>query len=143
MDSTAGGDAPEHQSARHRRPPAPPTPDSSVGSTGDEPDPTSVIEIGVDVRPEAGGTWSVVLTPAIGALRTKHRTGLGSLADVAAEVARMLGTLDYGGFPVATTWTLDGDPAAWTAWAAHDPLPSLDTEGHRNSWPAVEAEAGR
>jgi hypothetical protein len=69
-----------------------------------------VIEIGVDVCPEAGGTWSVVLTPAIGVLRTKHRTGLGSLAAGATEVARMLEALDYGGFPVATTWTLDGDP---------------------------------
>ena len=56
----------------------------------------------------------------------------------------MLEALDYGGFPVATTWTLNDDPAASAARAAHDPLPSPDPAGaHRNSWPAAEAEAGR
>ena len=93
------------------------------GPTAEEPEPSVVIEIEVDVRAGAAGSWSVVLTPAIGALRPKHRTGLESLAAVHAEVRRMLEALTYGRFPVATTWTLEGDPGAWLARATHDRPP--------------------
>ena len=79
-----------------------------------------VIDMVVDVRPEADGTWAVVLTPAITALRTKHRGGLASLPTVQAEVRGMLEALVYGGFSVTTTWTLDGAPAAWLAHPLHD-----------------------
>lgn len=104
MDHSTMGAAPRHQPARHQRPPTRP----GTGSPGEDPDPTVVIEIRVDARPGAAGTWSVTLTPAIPALRPKHRTGLGSLAAVEAEVERILEALTYGGFPVATTWTHDG-----------------------------------
>jgi len=78
------------------------------------------IEIAVDVRSAADGTWSVLLTPAVPALRSKRRDRLPSLAAVHAQVRRMLAALAYGGFPVATTWTIDGDPGAALARTAHD-----------------------
>jgi len=53
----------------------------------------------LDVRPGTDGTWSVVLTPAIRALRTKHRTGLPSLGAVQTEVGRMLEALAYAAMP--------------------------------------------
>jgi len=80
----------------------------------------AAIDIVADVSPAADGSWSVLLTPAIAALRPKRRSGLVSLAAVRAEVAGMLEALTMGGFSVVTTWTLDGDPAAWRAVTGAD-----------------------
>jgi len=100
--------------------PSPATgPAGSATSADEEPTPTMTIEIAVDVRPAADGTWSVVLTPAIPALRTKRRDRLPTPAAAQAQARRMLEALAYGGFPVATTWTLDGDPDAWLAQDHH------------------------
>ncbi len=113
-----GSAAPQPQVPRTRRvPPGPAA--GSGGSAGDEPTPTMTIEIAVDVRSAADGTWSVLLTPAVAALGSKRRDGLPSLAAVHAQVRRMLAALVEGGFPVATTWTIDGDLGAWRALAAH------------------------
>lgn len=119
-----------------RQPPGPPSdraqPGPATGSVeavADEPIPLTTIEIGVDVCSGADGTWSVVLTPAIASLRTKRRDGLATLAAVQAQVWRMLEALAYGGFPVATTWTLDGDPGGWLAHADHDGLTNPSTTG--------------
>jgi len=89
----------------------------SRGPRVDQQPPAVAIEMVVDVSAAADGSWSVVLTPAIAALRPKCRTGLVSLPAVRAEVARMLEALAMGGFPVSCTWTLNGDPAAWRAVA--------------------------
>ena len=122
---TAPGDRPPgHQPARPI--PAPPGAGRSRRpehrSRGEEPDPTVVIEIGVDVRPGADGTWSVVLTPALRALGTKHLTGLGSSS---ASRPRSPGC--------SKRWSTAGSrwppPGPWTATRAWLPGPPATGSG--------------